>query len=82
MSDNQDDQTADDDLWGACACALGTGITGVPPIVVAGVSLASPRALGVVIWALLLLALWALAGPALSKVFTDSIARVTGEIGG
>jgi phage terminase Nu1 subunit (DNA packaging protein) len=30
----------------------------------------------------LVLALWALAGPALSKVFTDSIARVTGEIGG
>lgn len=37
-----------------------TGITGVPPLVVAGVSLASPRALGVVIWAVLLLALWAL----------------------
>ena len=30
----------------------------------------------------LVLALWALAGPAFSTVFTDSIARVTGEIGG
>ncbi|MET3380376.1 branched-chain amino acid ABC transporter ATP-binding protein/permease [Variovorax paradoxus] len=37
-----------------------TGITGVPPLVVAGVSLATPRMLGVVIWASLLLALWAL----------------------
>jgi branched-chain amino acid transport system permease protein len=37
-----------------------TGITGVPPLVVAGFSFASPRALGVVIWALLLLALWAM----------------------
>ncbi|PIF77056.1 amino acid/amide ABC transporter membrane protein 2 (HAAT family) /amino acid/amide ABC transporter ATP-binding protein 1 (HAAT family) [Variovorax sp. 54] len=37
-----------------------TGITGVPPLVIAGISLASPRALGVVIWAVLLLALWAL----------------------
>ncbi len=37
-----------------------TGVAGVPPIVVAGISLASPRALGVVIWAVLLLALWAL----------------------
>jgi branched-chain amino acid transport system permease protein len=37
-----------------------TGITGVPPLVVAGFSLATPRALGVVIWAVLLLALWAL----------------------
>jgi branched-chain amino acid transport system permease protein len=37
-----------------------TGITGVPPLVVAGFSFASPRALGVVIWAVLLLALWAL----------------------
>ncbi|RQO45045.1 metal-dependent hydrolase [Variovorax sp. KBW07] len=37
-----------------------TGITGVPPLVVAGVSLATPRALGIVIWAVLLLALWAL----------------------
>ena len=37
-----------------------TGITGVPPLVVAGISLATPRALGVVIWAVLLLALWAL----------------------
>jgi len=37
-----------------------TGITGVPPLVIAGLSLATPRALGVVIWAVLLLALWAL----------------------
>ncbi|MET3917761.1 branched-chain amino acid transport system permease protein [Variovorax sp. OAS795] len=37
-----------------------TGITGVPPIVIAGFSLATPRALGVVIWTVLLLALWAL----------------------
>jgi branched-chain amino acid transport system permease protein len=35
-----------------------TGITGIPPLVVAGVSLATPRMLGVVIWAVLLLALW------------------------
>ena len=42
--------------------ALGgyTGIAGVPPLVVAGVSLASPRGLGLVIWAALLLSLWAL----------------------
>lgn len=37
-----------------------TGITGVPPLVVAGFSLSTPRALGVVIWAVLLLALWAM----------------------
>ena len=37
-----------------------TGITGVPPLVVVGVSLASPRALGVVVWGVLLLALWLL----------------------
>lgn len=37
-----------------------TGITGVPPLVIAGFSLATPRALGVLIWAVLLLALWAL----------------------
>ncbi|MDR6452283.1 branched-chain amino acid ABC transporter ATP-binding protein/permease [Variovorax paradoxus] len=37
-----------------------TGITGVPPLVIAGCSLATPRALGVVIWAVLLLALWAM----------------------
>jgi len=30
----------------------------------------------------LVLALWAIAGPALSDVFSDSIQRVTGEIGG
>ncbi|MET3443802.1 branched-chain amino acid transport system permease protein [Variovorax paradoxus] len=37
-----------------------TGITGVPPLAVAGFSLATPRVLGVVIWAVLLLALWAM----------------------
>ncbi|HSV60695.1 MAG TPA: branched-chain amino acid ABC transporter ATP-binding protein/permease [Variovorax sp.] len=37
-----------------------TGITGVPALVVAGVSLASPRALGIVIWAVLLMGLWLL----------------------
>jgi branched-chain amino acid transport system permease protein len=37
-----------------------TGITGLPALTVAGFSLASPRALGPVIWAALLLALWAL----------------------
>ena len=37
-----------------------TGISGVPPIVVGGLSLASPRALGIVVWALLLAVLWAL----------------------
>ncbi|MGV8967210.1 MAG: hypothetical protein ACOH2F_13120 [Cellulomonas sp.] len=30
----------------------------------------------------LVIALWAIAGPALTKVFVDSIARVTGQIGG
>ena len=30
----------------------------------------------------LVLALWAVAGPALTAVFSDSIARVTGGIGG
>ena len=35
-----------------------TGISGVPPLVVAGFSLASPRAIGVVIWAVLLVCLW------------------------
>ncbi|HEY8719922.1 hypothetical protein [Pengzhenrongella sp.] len=30
----------------------------------------------------LVLALWAIAGPALSGVFSDSIQRVSGEIGG
>ncbi|WP_249051805.1 hypothetical protein [Cellulomonas fimi] len=29
----------------------------------------------------LVIALWALAGPALGRVFTESIQRVTGEIG-
>ena len=37
-----------------------TGVAGVPAIVVAGISLASPRTLGLVIWGVLLLALWAL----------------------
>ncbi|WP_295855659.1 branched-chain amino acid ABC transporter ATP-binding protein/permease [uncultured Xylophilus sp.] len=37
-----------------------TGLTGIPPLVVAGQSFASPRALGVLVWVLLLLALWAL----------------------
>ena len=37
-----------------------TGMGGVPPLVIAGVSLASPRELGILIWAVLLLALWAL----------------------
>jgi branched-chain amino acid transport system permease protein len=35
-----------------------TGITGVPPLEVAGYSLASPRAIGVLIWAVLLASLW------------------------
>ncbi len=30
----------------------------------------------------LVIALWALAGPALTAVFSDSIARVTGAVGG
>lgn len=37
-----------------------TGITGIPALEIAGLSLASPRALGIGIWAVLLLALWAL----------------------
>ena len=37
-----------------------TGITGIPPIELFGYSLASPRELGILIWALLLLGLWAL----------------------
>ena len=37
-----------------------TGITGIPPLELFGFSLQSPRVLGVLIWALLLLALWAL----------------------
>ncbi|SEB21326.1 ATP-binding cassette domain-containing protein [Variovorax sp. YR216] len=37
-----------------------TGITGLPALTIAGISLASPRALGPLIWALLLLSLWAL----------------------
>jgi len=37
-----------------------TGITGVPALAVAGYSLASPRQLGVLIWAVLLVAMWLL----------------------
>jgi branched-chain amino acid transport system permease protein len=37
-----------------------TGISGVPPLSIAGLSLAEPRLLGLAIWAALLLALWAL----------------------
>ena len=37
-----------------------TGITGVPPLTIAGFSLASPRAIGVLIWAVLLVSLWLL----------------------
>lgn len=37
-----------------------TGLTGIPALEVAGVSLASPRALGIAIWLVLLIALWAL----------------------
>ena len=37
-----------------------TGITGLPALSIFGFSLASPRVLGPVIWAVLLLALWAL----------------------
>ncbi|MFC4622117.1 ATP-binding cassette domain-containing protein [Comamonas nitrativorans] len=35
-----------------------TGISGVPPLTIAGYSLADPRLLGVLIWTVLLLALW------------------------
>ena len=37
-----------------------TGISGLPPLALAGWSLASPRALGVLIWSVLLVALWLL----------------------
>ncbi len=37
-----------------------TGITGVPALVLFGYSLASPRALGIVIWSALLIGLWLL----------------------
>ena len=37
-----------------------TGVSNIPPLEVFGVSLAAPRLLGVVIWAVLLLAIWAL----------------------
>ncbi len=37
-----------------------TGVTGIPPLAIFGYSLASPRALGPLIWALLLLGIWAL----------------------
>ena len=35
-----------------------TGITGVPPLTIAGYSLADPRVLGVLIWAILLVSMW------------------------
>ncbi len=38
-----------------------TGIGGLPPLTIMGLSLASPRALGVLAWLVLMLALWALA---------------------
>ena len=48
-------------LFGNMALLGGhTGISGVPPLVVAGFSLSSPRSLGLLIWAVLLLTLWAL----------------------
>jgi branched-chain amino acid transport system permease protein len=37
-----------------------TGITGIPPLMLGTFSLASPRAIGVLIWAVLLVALWLL----------------------
>ncbi|MFE1570652.1 ATP-binding cassette domain-containing protein [Comamonas odontotermitis] len=37
-----------------------TGITGIPPLVIAGASFASPRVMGVLVWVVLLLALWLL----------------------
>jgi branched-chain amino acid transport system permease protein len=37
-----------------------TGTTGLPPLVVGGLSLAAPRAMGPVIWGTLLLTIWAL----------------------
>jgi branched-chain amino acid transport system permease protein len=37
-----------------------TGIAGVPPLTLGGLSLAAPRGLGIAIWIVLLLALWAL----------------------
>ncbi len=37
-----------------------TGVSGVPPLVIGGWSLASPRSLGVLIWLLLLASLWLL----------------------
>ncbi len=37
-----------------------TGITGVPPLSIFGYELSSPRTLGVLIWALLLLSIWTL----------------------
>ena len=35
-----------------------TGITGVPPVTIAGYSLADPRVLGVLIWGVLLVSMW------------------------
>jgi len=37
-----------------------TGISGIPPLIIGGWSLSSPRSLGIVIWAVLLAALWLL----------------------
>ncbi|MFN4102787.1 MAG: ABC transporter permease subunit [Tepidimonas sp.] len=37
-----------------------TGLTGIAPLTLLGVSLADPRALGILIWVILLLAVWAL----------------------
>ncbi len=37
-----------------------TGMTGIPALEIAGVSFASPRVMGVLIWAVLLIALWLL----------------------
>ncbi|QXL83352.1 ATP-binding cassette domain-containing protein [Comamonas sp. NLF-1-9] len=37
-----------------------TGIAGVQPLSIAGLELASPRLMGIVIWAVLLLAIWAM----------------------
>ncbi|MBH1966090.1 MAG: branched-chain amino acid ABC transporter ATP-binding protein/permease [Comamonadaceae bacterium] len=37
-----------------------TGITGVPPLTLFGIDLSSPRALGILIWVILLLSIWTL----------------------
>lgn len=38
-----------------------TGLSGIPALEVAGITLATPKALGLIIWAVLLLAMWAVA---------------------